>query len=101
MSAEDENRLEQLRSAWIQGGSARPLIVHLIEMKRADEAGALARLALAADACPDREKIEELLQPAGSPPPGWSDSVLAFSRSPTPDNWDNIMRFTPNRENSI
>jgi hypothetical protein len=92
----DEDCIEQLRSAWFRGGSARPLIEELIRAKRMDEAGALARLTLAYDECQERETIEQLLEQAGSPPPGWTDSVVAFSRNPTMENWDRLMRFTPN-----
>jgi len=95
-SPDDENRIDQLRTAWMQGESARPLIEELIRLKRVSEAGALARLTLDSDECQDREAIEDLLEQTGCPPPGWTDSLVAFSRNPTLENWDRLMRFTPN-----
>jgi hypothetical protein len=94
---EDENRIDQLRAAWFQGGPARPLIEELILAKRLDEAGALARLALASEECQDREALEDLLEQTGNPPPGWTEAVIAFSRNPTLENWDRLMLFTPHK----
>jgi hypothetical protein len=96
MFPEDDIKIEELRSIWFSGGSARPLIEALIRAKRMNEAGALARLTLAYEECRDREAIEQLLEKAGSPPPGWTEAVMDFSRNPVPENWDHLMRFTPN-----
>lgn len=92
----DEDRVERLRDDWIRGGMAGPVIEELIRLKRMDQAGALARIALSSDRCQDREAVEKLLDLAGAPPPGWTDAVLAFSKNPTPDGWDSLMSFTPN-----
>ena len=96
MTQEDEESVERLREAWIRGGTAGPVIEELIRLKRMDEAGALARLALSSDRCQDREVVEKLLQLTGAPPPGWTDAVLAFAKNPTTEEWDNLMSFTPN-----
>jgi hypothetical protein len=95
MTPGDEDRIDQLRAAWMQGESARPLIEELIRLKRMVEAGALARLTLDSDECQDRERFERLLEQTGCPPPGWTEALVAFSRTPTLENWDRLMRFTP------
>jgi hypothetical protein len=92
----NEDHIEQLRNAWYCGGSARPLIEELIRAKRMDEAGTLARLALASEDCQERAALEDLLQRTGNPPPGWMEAVIDFSRNPTLENWDRLMLFTPN-----
>jgi hypothetical protein len=94
--SKNEDRIEQLRTAWYRGGSARPLIEELIRAKRMDEAGALARLALASEDCRERAALEDLLQRTGNPPPGWMEAVIEFSRNPALENWDRLMLFTPN-----
>lgn len=97
VTREDEDQVAHLRADWISGGLAGPVIGELIRLKRMDEAGALARLALNSDRCQDREVVEKLPDLTGSPPPGWTDAVLAFSQNPTPEGWDNLMSFTPNK----
>jgi hypothetical protein len=95
MTREEDASSEWLRSLWLRGGSARPLVERLLELTRVDEAGALARLALAAENCPDRNEVERLLERVGKPPDGWTEAVVAFSRDPTIDKWDRLMQFTP------
>lgn len=90
-----DKEVEDLRRAWLDGGPVRPLIERLLRLKRVDEAGALARVALSHEECPDKDAIESLLTQAGCPPPGWTDAVIAFSRNPIIENWDSLMSFTP------
>ncbi|UFS69032.1 hypothetical protein LPW11_14140 [Geomonas sp. RF6] len=95
MKEGNDSYLEDLRTAWVNGGNPRPLIEELLRLKRMEEAGALARLALDAADCPDRAAIEKLLEQTGAPPPGWADAVVDFSRNPTAEKWDALMYFTP------
>ena len=96
MTQDDEFKVEQLRSAWYNGGPASPLIEELIRLKRKNEAATLSRLALASPKCEERDALEKLLERAGSPPPGWSEAVAAFAQDPTVEGWDALMCFTPN-----
>lgn len=90
-----QHEVERLHAAWMSGGPARALIEELIRLKRMDEAGSLAWLTLEYDCCEDREAFKELLERAGSPPPGWIDAVIEFSLHPTIECWDALMSFTP------
>lgn len=92
---EQEVLIEKLEAEWVGGGAATPLVAELIRLKRLNRAGAIARLALAAEVCQDRATLEKLLQRTGNPPRGWENAVAAFHRNPTLENWDSLMYFTP------
>lgn len=77
------------------GASARPLVELLILLAEPAFAATVARLALAAPNCSDREEIERLLASTGKAPDGWSEALLEFARSPSVEAWDDLQRFTP------
>jgi hypothetical protein len=64
-------------------------------MDEAPFAATVARLALAAPDCADREALEQLLVSAGRPPAEWDDALADFARSPSVEAWDELHRFTP------
>lgn len=92
---DEDPRIVQRQRFWLNGGSALPLLELLLELDRVDHAAATARLALAMDSCPDRDRIETILRETGSPPAGWDGALQTYAADPSDEHWQRIVRFIP------
>jgi len=90
-----DSQVRFLLRRWKNGDSAVPIIERLMELGFRDEAGAMARLALAYPDCLDRETIQNLLHDIASSPDGWLDSLADFAQNPSLERWDVLNRFVP------
>ena len=96
MTDQDSNHeVDQQLAAWLNGGSAVPLLDLLVGLGSLDQAACYARLALADDDCLDRQRVESILERIAEPPDGWTEAVLSFAKEPSVEAWEQLMAFTP------
>lgn len=83
---------------WGNGGSALPAVKKLLECGDSDHAAAIARLALRAPDCADREELEAAIAQAANISEGWVSALEEFASHPSEERWDELMRFVPLEE---
>jgi len=87
--------LDALQQAWLDGGSALPLVRLLVTRGEGDHAAAIARIALGRADCPDAEEIEQCLDDIDEAPEEWREQLAAMARDPSVDRFEELMRFVP------
>jgi hypothetical protein len=80
---------------WSNGGSALPAVKKLAECGYSDDAAAVARLALRAPDCADREELEAAIAQAANVSDGWVTAIEEFAKHPSEERWEELMRFVP------
>ena len=83
---------------WSNGGSALPAVNKLAESGYPDDAATVARLALRAPDCADREGLEAAIAQAANVSDGWVSAIEEFANHPSEERWDELMRFVPVEE---
>lgn len=91
----DDPELENARNAWLDGGSALPLIRLFVERDEADMAAVLARMALGKKPCPDADEIEQFLATLDDAPADWDDRLRELVAEPSLEAWSDLLRFVP------
>jgi hypothetical protein len=76
-------------------GVPLPLVSLYFERGERDRAAAIARLGLAVENCPDRVRIEEILDLCSAPPDDWKSVLDEFAETPSLDRWKELMQFVP------
>ena len=87
--------LDALQQAWLDGGSALPLVRLLVKRGEGDHAAAIARIALGRANCKDAEEIEQCLDEIDEAPDEWREQLAAMARDPSVDRFEELMRFVP------
>lgn len=80
---------------WGNGGSALPAVKTLAEGGYPEDAAAIARLALRAPDCADREALETAIAQAANTSDDWVRAIEEFAQHPSEERWDELMRFVP------
>ena len=88
-------QLDALQQAWLDGGSALPLVRLLVERGEGDQAAAIARLVLAREECLDAAEIEQCLDDIDEAPDEWRAQLAAMAADPTVERFEELMRFVP------
>ena len=91
----DDPERHQLEQAWVNGGSALPLVTLLASRGMEMEASAVARVALARPDCEDVAELEELLDRLSQPPEDWRGLLDSFAEDPSLERWRELMQFVP------
>jgi hypothetical protein len=87
--------LHQAQRAWLDGGSALPLVILHAERGEILEAATVARAALEQDPCPDYEAIERLLYTFDEAPAEWNELLYGFAQEPSLGRWKELLKFVP------
>lgn len=76
-------------------GVPLPLVSLYCERGELDRSAVIARLALTMDECPDRARIEEILDLCSAPPYDWRRVLGEFADGPSLERWKEGMQFVP------
>jgi len=96
--SDDYPEVTLLLRHWSNGGSALPAVKKLADCGYGDYAAAVARLALRAPDCPDRERLEAAIAQIANVSDGWIRAIEEFANHPSEERWDELMRFVPVEE---
>jgi hypothetical protein len=91
----EESETRFLIQRWRNGDSVLPAVRRMIDGGHGEAAAALARVALADEACRDRDQLEAALVEIASPPDDWMQLLAGFAREPGVERWQAMMRFVP------
>ena len=91
----DDAERHHAEQEWLNGGSALPLVSLLASRGMNVEASAVARVALARPACPDSDKLEEMLDTLSETPEDWLELLDSFCLDPSLARWRELMQFVP------
>jgi len=99
MSVSDEYpEVTFLLRHWSNGGSALPAVKKLAACGYSDDAAAVARLALRAPDCADREGWKQQSRRGRERIRRLGDSDRGLRESSSEERWDELMRFVPVEE---
>jgi len=88
MSVSDEYpEVTFLLRHWSNGGSALPAVKKLAACGYSDDAAAVARLALRAPDCADREGLEAAIAQVANVSDGWVIAIEDFANHPSEERW--------------
>ena len=95
MQIVSDGDLHLAQRAWLEGGSALPLVTLHAQRGEITEAATIARAALAQHPCHDADEIERLLYTFDDAPAGWHELLQDFAASPSIERWRALLQFVP------
>lgn len=95
MHVVDDAEKHDAMRAWLDGGSALPLVRLHVAREEPHEAAAVARVALEQETCVDGAEIERILYQLDQAPADWDETLCTFALDPSVDGWRELMRFVP------
>jgi hypothetical protein len=96
--SDDSPEVTLLLRHWGNGGSAFPAVKTLVECGYPDDAAAIARLALRAPDCIDREALEAAVSQIANASDEWVRAIEEFANHPSEERWEELMRFVPEED---
>jgi len=96
--SDDYPEVTLLLRHWGNGGSALPAVKTLVEYGYPDDAAVIARLALRAPDCIDREALEAAIAQAANTSDDWVRAIEEFAQHPSEERWEELMRFVPDED---
>jgi hypothetical protein len=91
----DDPKTTFLLKSWSNGKSVLPLIQHLMELGKSDEAATIIRLVIPTATPRMQTRLQALLDECSSAPVGWTAALESFVANPSQEEWDALLRFIP------